>query len=504
MENNRILVIGGGLGGLMTAIILQKNNYDVTIVEKNSRAGGLLQSFKRKTCNFDTGMHYIGSLDKGQVMYKLFKYFEIFDMLNLKRMDADRYDVFKIGDKTYNYPFGWKAFKKQMLDYFPNEGEALEKYVRKVIEVSKSHDLYSLRYPIDESMTQSSYMEEGVDDFVKSITNNVELQNVLLATNPIYAGRQHKSSLYMHSVIHNYYNNSAYKVVGGGEEVAQSFVKVFTGLGGKIIVNEEIVKLDVKEKSVVGAISRSGQKYESDYFISNVHPSLTMKMVDDQFLRKSYKKRLLNQKNTISTFSLHIKLKKSVVPSMNYTFYRYLDNNIWSVDNYKPDTLPNEYIIYTPATNDSETMSKCISVLTYMSYDQVKQWEGTSHKSRPKDYLQWKQQMVDKILKVLEEDFPGIVGNIEHVEALSPLSYKDYVNNVAGEMYGIEHDFNNALYSKIFPKTKLKNLYLTGQNINMHGMLGVALASLLTVKDFVPINDLLKDINPENDIDIVQ
>jgi len=498
MENKNILIIGGGLGGLMTAIILQKNNYDVSIVEKNSRVGGLLQSFKRNGCTFDTGMHYIGSLDDGQVINKLFKYFNILDKLSLKRMDAQQYDVFKIGDKTYKYPFGWDAFYTQMLEYFPSEQHAIKVYVEKVKEVSNSHDLYNLRYPIDESMTQSPALEQGIDQFIKSITDNTELQNVLLASNSLYAGKQNKSSLYMHAVIHNYYNNSAYKILGGGDKVAQAFANEFEKLGGKIIANEEIVKLEVEEKKVTKAISKAGNTFHFDYYISNVHPSLTMKMIEDKYLRKSYKQRLENQKNTISTFNIHVKLKKDIIPNMNYTFYRYKSNKVWAVDEYDIETWPQAYIIYTPAYRNDKEFSSCFSAITYMKYEEVKQWEASTHSNRPKEYLEWKAQMTKQILEVIEKDFPGLLEAIESVETLSPLSYKNYVNNVAGEMYGIEHDFNKPMHSIVFPNTKLKNLYLTGQNVNMHGMLGVALASLLSVKNFVSINDLLEKINPAN------
>ena len=500
MENKNILIIGGGLGGLMTAIILQKNNYNVTIVEKNTRVGGLLQSFKRKGCTFDTGMHYIGSLDDGQVINKFFKYFNILDKLSLKRMDAQQYDVFKIGDNTYKYPFGWDAFYKQMLKYFPDEQQAIKAYVEKVKEVSKSHDLYNLRYPIDESMTQSPALEQGIFQYIKSITNNTELQNVLLASNSLYAGKKDKASLYMHAVIHNYYNNSAYKILGGGEKVAQAFANEFEKLGGKIIVNEEIVKLEVEGKEVINAISKTGNAFQFDHFISNVHPSLTMKMIGDKYLRKSYKRRLENQNNTISTFNIHVKLNKDIMPNMNYTFYRYKSGKVWAVDQCDIETWPQDYIIYTPAYHKDKAYSSCFSVLTYMNYEEVKQWENSTHSNRPKEYLEWKKQMTNRILEVMEKDFPGLTDSIESIESLSPLSYKNYVNNVAGEMYGIEHDFNKPLYSRVFPNTKLENLYLTGQNVNMHGMLGVALASLLSVKSFVSINDLMEEINPENDL----
>ena len=41
------VVIGGGLGGLMTAAILSKEGCKVTVLEKNAIIGGGLQSFSR-------------------------------------------------------------------------------------------------------------------------------------------------------------------------------------------------------------------------------------------------------------------------------------------------------------------------------------------------------------------------------------------------------------------------------------------------------------------------
>ena len=51
--------------------------------------------------------------------------------------------------------------------------------------------------------------------------------------------------------------------------------------------------------------------------------------------------------------------------------------------------------------------------------------------------------------------------------------------------------------SHIVPRTKIKNLYLTGQNINLHGIIGVALSAILTAGEFVGVNTLIDKINDE-------
>lgn len=500
MVHNKVVIIGGGLGGLVTGIILQKNNYEVTIIEKNTRVGGLLQSFKRKGCRFDTGMHYVGSLDKGQVMYKIFKYLNVYDKLDFERMDAQGHDVFRIGDREYKFPFGWDNFTNQMAAYFPNEKNAIAAYVCKIKEVANSHDLYNLRTPIKFDLSETSSLEESAFDFIKSITNNKELQNVLSALNSIYAGKKDNSSLYMHAVIHNYYNNSAYKMKDGGESIARALVSEFKSLGGEVFVKEEIVKFNFEKKQISSIVSKSSKEFEADYFISNLHPSLTVKMIDDNIVRRSYKNRMLNLKNTISVFGVNVVLKKNIFPKMNYNFHRYFGDDVWGVDMYSNKNWPQEYLIYTPVVAEGEEMSKCFSVYSYMKFEEVEQWSDSIYNQRPLDYKEWKQSKSNKLLEMVEKDFPEIKNQIDAIYPLSPLSYRDYINNVEGEMYGVEHDCNNAVYSRVFPATKVKNLFLTGQNVNMHGMLGVALGSMLTANEFVPIDNIVESITNNNNV----
>ena len=59
-ENTKVIIIGSGLGGLSSGVILAKNGYDVTILEKGAQIGGCLQCFTRHGAKFETGMHFIG------------------------------------------------------------------------------------------------------------------------------------------------------------------------------------------------------------------------------------------------------------------------------------------------------------------------------------------------------------------------------------------------------------------------------------------------------------
>jgi all-trans-retinol 13,14-reductase len=49
-----------------------------------------------------------------------------------------------------------------------------------------------------------------------------------------------------------------------------------------------------------------------------------------------------------------------------------------------------------------------------------------------------------------------------------------------GPLYGISKDYKDPLRTFISPRTKVPNLYFTGQNLNLHGVLGAAMSGLVT------------------------
>ena len=90
---SKVVIIGSGLGGLSCGYILQKNGYDVTILEQGIQLGGCLQCFVRKGAKFETGMHFIGSALPGQTMDRMFNFLDINDQIKLSALDEDAYNT---------------------------------------------------------------------------------------------------------------------------------------------------------------------------------------------------------------------------------------------------------------------------------------------------------------------------------------------------------------------------------------------------------------------------
>lgn len=120
MKNKSIMILGSGLGGLVCAYILSKNGYKVRVLEKNTQIGGCLQTFKRGNVKFDTGMHYIGSMEEGQILHNFFKYLNLLDAVKLNRLDDSGYDVISLKGETFKFASGYDNFVQTLAKSFPN------------------------------------------------------------------------------------------------------------------------------------------------------------------------------------------------------------------------------------------------------------------------------------------------------------------------------------------------------------------------------------------------
>lgn len=141
-----ILIIGSGLGGLVSALVLAKEGLSVCVLEKNNQFGGNLQTFSRNKLIFDTGVHYLGGLSEGQNLNSYFQYLGIMQDLRLKKMDKNGFDKITFDNDEIEYPHaqGYQNFVEQLVQFFPDERVNLEKYVQDIQDVCDQFPRYNL------------------------------------------------------------------------------------------------------------------------------------------------------------------------------------------------------------------------------------------------------------------------------------------------------------------------------------------------------------------------
>ena len=490
-----VLIIGSGLGGLECGTILSKHGYNVCVLEKNSKLGGTLQGFNSHGCRFGTGMHYIGSLDKGQVIDKTFRYLGIRDQLNMKRMDPFGFDVFHIAGKEYACPMGMEAFKEQLYSYFPKENEAISKYVLEMKQATDEVDLYNLR-PINSSISgNNKSLSKGVFGLLDALTPNRELQNVLGAHNFAYAGQKEKTPFYTHALIQKHFIDSAWKFVDGSEQLTNLLAGKIREAGGTIINKEKVTGFMHKEGKLTSVKTANGHTFRAKHFIANIHPALAVQMLDESLLRPSYRNRVARLENTISAFSLHLTLKENTFKYRNNNYHYYKHPDVWYTSYYSEKAWPEFFYLFVPATSGQDKYARCLSIHTYMKFDEVAQWKDLLLRHRGADYEAWKTAKAEKLLQLVTEQFPELKGNVTGMNVSTPLTFRDYIGTPNGGIYGTLKDFHQPMASYVGPKTRIPNLFFTGQNLNLHGALGVSMSSLLTCGELIGLNHLIEQIN---------
>jgi len=490
-----VVIIGSGLGGLLCGYILSKNGYKVAIFEKNAQIGGCLQTFKRNGVKFDTGMHYVGSLEEGQMLNKVWKYLNLFEDVKLSKLDPSGFDIISIAGKRYRFAAGFDNYVKGLCEKFPDEKESIEKYVEAIRTIGKSSPLYNLQRPHDSLYIESDYFKKSVNEFIDGIVSNDELRNVLIGNLPLYAGEKNRTPIYVHALIQNFYIQSAFRIIGGGDAVSSSLAKSIRKMGGEIFNNSAVTHINCNDEKAVSITLKNGEIVEGDKFISNIHPQSTLDMINSKLIRKAYRDRVSGLENTVSNFTVYILFKKDTVPYHNFNYYHFDEPDVWKSKDFTLENIEKSYFYIHQCDEENQKYARAASVICYMKYSDVAKWEGTRIGKRGKDYEEFKEQIARRLLAKLDEAFPGTIANIEAFYTSTPLTYSDYTATKEGSMYGVLRDINSPSSTMVSQRTKIPNMFLTGQNINSHGVLGVTIGALITCAEFVGINKIIDDIN---------
>ncbi len=502
-EKYDVVIIGSGLGGLVSANILARHGYKVCVLEKNNQYGGNLQTFARDKTIFDTGVHYVGGLDKGQNLYQYFSYLGIMDELNIHKLDEDKYDVitFDNDNTEYLHAQGYEKFASSLIKQFPKEEKAVHTYCAKMKEICNNFALYNLGDGLTYDM---DVLGVKITDYLDSISDNELFKAVLVGSNSLYAGEL-QTPLYVHALSINSYIESSYRFVNGGSQISKLLIRRLKEFGGEAYRYQEVTDFGWDANKLISVKTKQGKEVKADLFISNIEPKFTIKMLGGKGMRKAFVKRVEQIESMVSGFSLYITFKPNSFAYHNYNHYHIKDHKkIYTAQEYTQESWPEGYMVSMGIHKNQTKWAHNMIAMTYMNFDEVNQWKDTfntvaEESDRGDSYAKFKEEKTEVFLKEIEKKFPNIRETILSIYVSTPLSYRDYIGNNKGAMYGYKKDADNTMKTFLSPKTKLKNLFFTGQSLNMHGILGVTISAVLTCSHIIGRQKLMDSIHAELD-----
>ena len=494
----KCVIIGSGLGGLSTGVILAKNGYEVTILEQSHQIGGCLQCFERDGVKFETGMHFIGSMGEGQVLSNYLNYLEIKDKISLKQLDKDAYDVVALRGERFAFPNGREAFIDRFAQRFPDQRANLERYCDLVEQVASLSPFRNLQHSTTNHFLDTDLLFKSLNEVVESTISDPLLREVLVGNLSLYAAQRNKTPFATHAFIFDFYNKGAFRVVGGSDAIAKALSEVLRHYGGRILIKKKVTKVLIDNKKASGVVTDQGEVYAADIVISDVNPKQLINMVDAQAFTEAYKSRIADMPNTGAVFSLYLRFKEGAMPYYNSNFYGFRTDSPWEMKGTVDDHWPQGYLYMHHCHEPNPEFARGGVVLAYMSMDALGAWKDTTVGHRGADYEAFKQQMSERLLEVVEKDFPGIRDSIAGYYAATPLTYRDYTLTPEGSMYGLAKDINKGIAGRVSFKTKVPNLFLVGQNINSHGMLGVLVGTMTVCSHLIGEEEIKRQVMEAN------
>lgn len=469
----KIVIIGAGLGGLECSFLLSKEGHDVCVLEKNPQIGGCLQSFRRNGQLFDTGVHYVGGLGEGEILHRLFEPFGL-NRLPWQQLDRDGFDEVIYQDKIYSFPNGYDSFEEKMCEYFPHQREEIRQYVNLLRKSQAGLQELFNKNPMEASES-SALLAQSAHRYVQTTFADDTLRNVLSGT-ALKMELNDTLPLYIFAQTNGTFIQSAWRLKGGGSQMAEVLAAGIRSHGGEIRTASPATGFTVSDGRISGVTVNNGDVIPCDIVISDIHPALLMAMLPEGLVRRAYRARIGSLPNSAGMFTAHLQLRKGKVPYRNRNLFIHTHSDLWDGDNCCRSVgvhfaVPEEG---TAATN--------IDLFTPMVWADVARWADSARGHRSDDYTAFKQATAERLIQMVEPYLPEIKGNIENIYTSTPLTYRDYTGTIEGSAYGILKDCDHVMTTFLPPRTPVPNLYLTGQNVNFHGILGVTVTASQLVR----------------------
>lgn len=453
--NQEIIIIGSGLGALECAVYLSKAGFHVRVLEQQRQPGGCMQSYRRNGMDYDTGLHYVGGLGEGQVLHKTFSELGLLD-LPWQHLDPNGFDLVTIGNETFPFVEGYDNFYRTMADRFPSQKAGLRKY----IDILRESD----------TDTSMQYADVNAWQWLNETFSDPLLIGVLSGT--CLKMELNRDTLPLFTFAHGNasFIQSSWRLNAPGNVLVNHLVRKIEEYGGEVLCNRKVIELIENNGILTTAVCADGERYDADIFISDVHPSITIGLIKESRIVKGiYRRRMSAFDNTSGIFTCSLRLNTTRFGA-NHNKYLYgTAADVWDRNG----------ILISFAQPDQ------IDILTPMPWEEVCEWQDTTIGRRGDDYIAFKAEKAQQLIAKAETLLPGLRDSVKEIHCSTPLTWRDYNSSPEGSAYGIRKDASNHLMTILTPRTPLPNLFLTGQNLMLHGIHGTSMTAYFTCKSII-------------------
>lgn len=276
----KVVIIGGGIGGLGAACLLSKRGYDVTIVEKNENLGGRANIFTEKGFTFDMGPSWYLMPDVFEHFYKLVGE-NIHDHLDIVRLSPS-YRVFFPGNDDIPILDMESDLEKDLPTLERLEhgvSDKMKKYLdrsQKQYNIAINHFMHrNYNSPLDflkwEIAREGRHMNplQTMENYLNKWFKDERLKKILEYTLVFLGSAPSKTPALYNVMNHVDFGMGVFYPRGGIYTIIESLKKINEKFGTKLMTSSPVQKILVTNNAVSGVELESGEVLQADYVISN-------------------------------------------------------------------------------------------------------------------------------------------------------------------------------------------------------------------------------------------
>jgi prolycopene isomerase len=478
-----VIVIGAGIGGLVTASQLAAKGAQVLVLERYLIPGGSGGSFQRNGYTFDVGASMIFGFGEHGHTNLLTRALADVGEQCATIPDPAQLEYHLPGGLTVAVDRNYDSFVARLTALFPHEARGIRTFYGSCWQVFRCLDampLLSLEDPAYLAkvfvraplacLGLARWLPVNVGDVARAHIKDPALLKFIdmecFCWSVMPADRTPMINAGM--VFSDRHAGGINYPQGGVGVIAQKLVKGLERHGGAIRYRARVVKVLLEKGRAVGVRLANGEELQARRVVSNAtrwntfgdpdrprasatSPAALIDGADTPAAERTWRRRY---QPSPSFLSLHLGVRANVIPSGTHVHHLLLER--WEEIEAEQGTV----FVSMPSLLDPSLAPAGHHIVHTFTPSAMEAWRGLS----PSAYAAKKQADADRLIKRLEGILPGLAGAITHREVGTPRSHRRFLGRFAGSYGPIPALRLPGLLPMPFNRTGIAGLYCVGDS----------------------------------------
>ncbi|PZO09320.1 MAG: phytoene desaturase [Lysobacteraceae bacterium] len=486
---SRVVVIGGGFGGIAAALRARAKGHDVTLVDRCPRLGGRAQVFEKDGFRHDAGPTVLTAPFLFEELFELFGK-RISDYVEIVPLELWYRFHFPDGD-TFDYGGGLDKTLAEIERIHPPDADgyrALLEHSRRIYDVGFTeladapfHRFSFMLKQIPHLLRLGAYRTvwQMVARHVKhdKIRQAFSIQPLLVGGNPFDT-----TSIY--GLIHFLERaHGVHFAMGGTGALVDALAKLMAEQGITVQLDTTVKSIEVSGNDITAVVTEAGERIEADHLVSNTDPvHLYQNLLPKSASKRSAKIKARHSKQSMGLFVLYFGTSRQYPDVAHHTIwlgprYRELLDDIFN-----RKVLAEDFSIYLhrpTATDPSFAPEGCDSFYALVPVPNLTagiDWATEAPKLR------------DRVVAALGATLlPGLADTIRADFFMTPEDFEYRYLSPAGAGFSIAPVFSQSAWFRFHNRGEgPRNLYLVGAGSHPGAGLPGVLCSAKVVDRLLP------------------